>query len=252
MKIKIEDVQKFLNETFSDWKLKSTEYINLDTPLILECPFGHIVEYSYKQIRNKKKLECVICKSQPKKKFQIKDVPIKGGYRILSLDNSTKITGWAVFEDDKLIRYGHFTCKGDDFHLRISQTKCLIASLIENFDIDFVVLEDIQLQDSKDGVSFEANRGIITFKQLACLQGVLANYLIENNFKYLFMFCSSWRSVLGITGKHSSILKSKAKQVVFNLYKIDVLTDEADAICIGWAYINKERNKRIINSVECF
>ncbi len=252
LKITIKEVEEFLKDNFSDWILKSTTYVNLDTPLILECPFGHTVEYSFKQLRRKKKLECITCNSQPKKKYQIHDLPVKAGERLLSLDNSTRITGWAVFENDNLLRYGHFNCKDDNYHERISKTKYLIASLIENFEIDFVVLEDIQLQESKDGVMFEVNKGIVTFKQLASLQGVLVNYFFENNIKYLLLYCSTWRSILGITGKHSSILKTKAKQKVFNLYGIDVLTDEADAICIGWAYINKERQKKALENVKCF
>jgi hypothetical protein len=58
-KIKLEDIQ---NELATDnWKVISTEYVNLDTEMTFECPEGHRVFAPWKKIRTKH--ECPTCKA---------------------------------------------------------------------------------------------------------------------------------------------------------------------------------------------
>ena len=41
------------------WKIISEEYVNLDTPILFECPEGHKVEIPWTKLRGK--VECPVC-----------------------------------------------------------------------------------------------------------------------------------------------------------------------------------------------
>lgn len=86
-RIKYEDV-KFAVET-EGWTLVSTEYKNLDSDLIIQCPGldQHEIHTTYKEWR---KIEhgnhvCPICEKQTVIKKNEKPVK-KDGYRILGID----------------------------------------------------------------------------------------------------------------------------------------------------------------------
>ena len=97
-KIKVEDIRKEL-EPFN-WKLISDEYHNLDSELIFECDEGHTIYSTWKKIRNKK--ECPICNKNKYKSQDAKIIPKTGSKRSLALDQSTRITGWSVYDDELL------------------------------------------------------------------------------------------------------------------------------------------------------
>ena len=64
-KIHIEDI---VSELAADnWKVISTEYTNLDTEMIFECPEGHRVFVPWKKLRTKR--ECPVCKKNAFKKL---------------------------------------------------------------------------------------------------------------------------------------------------------------------------------------
>ena len=79
--------------------------------------------------------------------------------RILSLDQASYTTGYTVFDNGKIIKVSHFDCVGDDLADRLVQFREKITNLINDYEIDEVVCEDIQLQD-KNGKEV----GIKTFK----------------------------------------------------------------------------------------
>lgn len=64
---------------------------------------------------------------------------------ILALDQSTKITGWSVFDKEtkNLINYGFFTESNSDLGIRLTNIKEKVLNLIEKFNITEVFLEDI-------------------------------------------------------------------------------------------------------------
>ena len=69
----------------------------------MRCPEGHEVELSYDEWRKHKRCEKCLA-GDP---FQLKKagVPIKteGALRVLALDAATHITGFALYDDNKLI-----------------------------------------------------------------------------------------------------------------------------------------------------
>ena len=86
--------------------------------------------------------------------------------KILALDQSSRITGWAVFEDDKLIDSGKFTVSDDDIGIRLVKIRKKVLELISQFEIDKVYFEDIQLQGN-------VTNNVQTFKVLAEVFGVI-------------------------------------------------------------------------------
>ena len=47
----------------------------------------------------------------------------KNGYRILAFDQASITSGWSVFDDERLIKFGHWTSDGRHSTERIAQTK---------------------------------------------------------------------------------------------------------------------------------
>ena len=65
--------------------------------------------------------------------------------RLLALDQASRTSGYAIFEDDKLIDSGTFTLKSDDIGERLVDYRKHIEKLICDNDIDEVAFEDIQM-----------------------------------------------------------------------------------------------------------
>ena len=62
---------------------------------------------------------------------------------ILALDQSTKISGWAIYYGEKLTEFGHWTFKNEDVSVRIHRLCQEIQKKIESTEADFVVMENI-------------------------------------------------------------------------------------------------------------
>ena len=152
--------------------------------------------------------------------------------RLLALDQSSHITGWAVFEDKKLIDSGTFEIKGNDFTKRLFKIKLAILELIDKYDIDEVIFEDIQLQETK----------ITTFKMLAEVIGVLMETFEEIQMPMSTVLAVQWKSALKIKGKKRDEQKVNAQKYVFETYGKQVSQDESDAICIGTYKINQKQD----------
>lgn len=94
----------------------------------------------------------------------------------------------------------------------------------------------------KGGISFgdsSKNNNVLTFKTLAWLQGVLMNWSHENNIPYSTIFSATWKAFCKIKGDTSSAQKQNAINFVKENFNIEVSSDIADAICIGWTAMNK-------------
>lgn len=152
--------------------------------------------------------------------------------RLLTLDQATVVSGWSVFEDGKLIKYGKIETNTKDIGERLCYIKQQILELITEYQIDEVVIEDIQMQDN-----------VQTFKALAELFGVLAETFTEIKMPYSALLASSWKSSLGIKGKNRQEQKKNAQQWVIDNYNIKVIQDIADSICIGAAYLKRQESE---------
>ena len=212
------------------WTLLDNTYTNLDTILNLQCPEGHNLQLTLKQWR--KNPVCSICehssKIEPKK---------KNTNRTIALDNATHITGWAIFDDDKLVSYGKYTTKSDETSDRILEMGDWLTNLLEQWEPNTIILEDIQQQNN-----------VSTFKVLAKLQGVLEYINKKHKVEYYIIPPLTWKSNAGVKGKSRTDQKKSAQLIVQQLYNIQATQDESDAILLGKYGVDKFlKNNRMVN-----
>ena len=164
--------------------------------------------------------------------------------KILSLDLSTKSTGYAVFEDNILVDYGCIKASSTDVINRIQKIiKEINNVLLKHSNIEKIIVEEVRPENGQKGVG-----NLRTHKVLMWLQAAL-EFLIHDNFSSIsidYLYPSEWRKVCGIqTGR--GIMREKLKQAdidfVKKIYNIEVNDDIADAIGIGHSYINKFDNE---------
>ena len=150
--------------------------------------------------------------------------------KLLSFDQSSQTTGWAYFEDGKLVKYGKFTFDYPDMGVRLMQFRNKVKELIDTYVPDEVVFEDIQLQENTK-----------TFKVLAEVYGVLYELVSELGIKNDAVLASSWKSTLSIKGRTRPEQKRNAQEYILNHYGVKPTQDESDAICIGLHHLSKPK-----------
>lgn len=220
------------------WDILSTEYKNLDSELIFECPEGHQVYSTWKKIRNKR--ECPVCNQNRFKEIEQTLIPKKKGeYRILALDQATHISGWALFSDGKLVNFGIFKAKANNEIERDIEIKNWFISMVKNHKPDFVAFEDVQYNEKRGGVT--------TFATLARLQGILMSTAQELGVEYIACPIPSWRHYCGVKGNTRIDQKRSMQLLVKKWYDVSVTDDCADAIGIGHYAITKSRKPKIEN-----
>ena len=147
--------------------------------------------------------------------------------RILALDQSSRISGFAVFDNDQLVDYGKINLSNiSDIGDRLIMIRRWVRDLIEKYEIDKVYFEDIQLQNN-------VANNVQTFKILAEVFGVIHELLEEMDVPYTTVLAGTWKSTLGIKGKNRQEQKKNAQLYVQNIYNLKPTQDECDAICIG-------------------
>ena len=152
--------------------------------------------------------------------------------RLLALDQASKCTGWAIFEDSKLEKYGKISLDDPNIDTRLVQLRQNIWALIESENIDEVIFEDIQQQNN-------VANNVQTFKVLAEVYGVVSELLQEIQIPHSTVLASSWKSTLGIKGRIRAEQKKNAQLYVEQNYNIHVIQDIADAVCIGTHHLKK-------------
>lgn len=232
-RITIEQIQEELAP--DNWKVISTEYKNLDSELIFECSEGHKVYNTWKKIRTKR--DCPICAQNQLKDIESNIIPKKNNeFRVLALDQATKVSGWAIFSNEKLIKYGTFETQLENEIQRDIQIKNWLINVIKNWGIDFVALE---------GVQYEERFGVTTFATLARLQGILMSLLEEMEVQYTICHTATWRNFCQVKGKTRADKKKSMQLKVKEWYDITVNNDCADAIGIGHYAVNKTKKPKI-------
>ena len=63
--------------------------------------------------------------------------------RLLALDQSSRVSGYAIFYDGKLEDYGKFELTDNDLGIRLLKIRQKVDELIDKYNINEVVLEDI-------------------------------------------------------------------------------------------------------------
>lgn len=158
--------------------------------------------------------------------------------RLLALDQASRVTGVAIFDDDKLIKYGTFEIKSNqELGKRLTQFLENLDKLYAAYHFDAIAYEDIQLQMGN----------VETYKKLAYIQAMIL-FWCEKHEKNLYCLSPShWRKVLkdkyGMSwGRKRAEQKQTAIDFIQEHYEKKVDSDTADAICIGCA-ANIEINK---------
>ena len=157
--------------------------------------------------------------------------------KILSLDLSTKSTGWCIGQNESIISHGCITSSSKDVMKRIIKMRDELSKIIKDNKIQKIIMQQVRLQLSSH-----------TSKILMWLQGIItmATYEINSKIEWDFIGPSTWRAALKIKqgpGIKRNDLKSQDIQYVKNKYNITVNDDEADAICIFDAYNEKFNNE---------
>lgn len=142
--------------------------------------------------------------------------------RILALDQASRISGYAIFDDGDLIESGAFASYGEEVGDKLVYIRNKVIELIENNSVDEVVFEDIQLQQNA-----------ATYKVLGEVLGVVEELCAERKLPYTIVPSVTWKSALGIKGRTRPDQKRNAQAFVQNTYNKKVTQDESDAICIG-------------------
>ena len=153
---------------------------------------------------------------------------------ILALDQASRTSGYAIFQEDNLIVSGTFTYDDDDFSLRLVKIRNKVISLIEQYNINKILLEDIQLQGQTNNVE--------TYRKLAEVRGVLSELACEMKIPHEIIHSQTWKSTLGIKGRDRNTQKRNAQAYVAQTYNKKVSQDESDAICIGTHYIKNNKS----------
>ena len=154
--------------------------------------------------------------------------------RLLALDQASKVTGWAIFEDGELKSYGKISLDDPNIDIRLVQLRQGIQTLVADYNIDEVIFEDIQQQNN-------VANNVQTFKVLAEVYGVVSELLQEIQIPHSTVLAASWKSTLGIKGRTRAEQKKNAQLYVEQNYGIHVIQDIADAVCIGTHHIKKNK-----------
>lgn len=161
--------------------------------------------------------------------------------KLISLDVSTKSTGLAVFNNNKLESYKLITASSTDLINRIQKiTKEIKETIEENKDIEKVVLEEVHI-DSED----VATKNIATHRALMWAQAAI-NFMLHDNYPNIiieYVYPGTWRKTCGIKtgrGVRRDTLKAADIKFVKDKYNIDVNDDIADAICLGYHVLNTQ------------
>lgn len=153
---------------------------------------------------------------------------------IMAIDASTKSTGVALFEDDKLIDYSLITAGSTDLIKRIKVIVKGLEDILKANKVDKIVLEEVRPRGGTANVK--------TQRALMFLQAGINFMLYDNNFKaeLIYMYPSEWRKHCKIkqgAGVKRETLKQEDIEWAQQTFNITGINDDvADAIGIGYGY----------------
>ena len=149
--------------------------------------------------------------------------------KVLAFDQSTKVTGWSVFIDNKYIDSGVIDLgKNTNTEERSKQMGLEICRVITDNKPDVVIIEEVAMQSNAQ-----------TLKLLARIQGIAIGFCAAHDISLHILAPTKWRSALGY--KQGSKTKREAlKQQSFDYVKEHLgfenfSEDRCEAICINMA-----------------
>ena len=151
--------------------------------------------------------------------------------KMVSLDTSSSETGYAVFEDAEYKLSGILVPnKGLTGQPKMDDMCKQIVGLLKKESPDIVIIERMSV-----------GRNVRTARILSEIIGVVYSWCLANpEVYYEEMTPSQWRGYLGLQGKGKRDELKQASIDFANAAGIRIESDnEADAVCIGLAYIEK-------------
>lgn len=197
-------------------------YKNMDSKILVRCPHGHEFTTSIAAVKHVS-FECPKCNHEIV--YDAKGVPPKepGIFRVIAFDQATEHFGLSVFDSGKLVYYSLYTFTGTLDVRLVSITKLIRDIVLKLWEPDFICFEDIQYEQ----------KGILTFKVLAQLIGIITVLCKEKNIPYEIVSPNVWRKYCGTAGKNRREEKLLSVAKVKEGYNITVGDDVAEAILIG-------------------
>ena len=157
--------------------------------------------------------------------------------RTLALDQASRTTGWAIYDNKTLIASGHFSIPANKIiQDRLKSFVIYLNDLIEKYHPEKIYYGGIQYQSN-----------IETYKKLAYIQAMIIYF--SGSIPITELGPSHWRSVIkdkyGIKfGRSRAEQKQKAQEFVEQFFNKKVTEDEADAICLGYAGILEDEKTK--------
>lgn len=144
----------------------------------------------------------------------------------ISLDTSTKKTGYAVYSDTgELLTSGVVTNSSDDYIVRANFMADFLGELSQIYGATHLCIEELKVLKNQK-----------TLTMLAITQGIILREL--SHLPVQFVAPNVWRSLFKIPNKRADAKKKAISLVERNLGKT-VTDDEAEAILIGRFFFKK-------------
>ncbi|MES9544531.1 hypothetical protein [Streptococcus intermedius] len=155
----------------------------------------------------------------------------------LSLDASTSVTGWAVFDGSILVESGAIKPKSKSFYergrLMTNELKMIQLRAIESYKkpFDYIVIE-------KNNVMGPNQQSMMS---IGIVTGMILCKLVAD--EVYFVNVSTWRKHWKFSYKDRSkkSMKKQSIETVEREFNKTVKDDEADAILIGSYFVNSGR-----------
>ena len=148
--------------------------------------------------------------------------------KVLTFDQSTKVSAYSLFIDGKYIECGCIDLhKMKDTSERVRAMGVELCKIIEKYNPEKVIMEEVAQQSNP-----------LTLKLLARIQGVIIGFCAAHNIDTYIIEPSKWRSVLKFkigSGVKRAELKAQAIKHVKDVYDLELSEDECEAVCINEA-----------------
>ena len=147
--------------------------------------------------------------------------------RVISFDQSTRCSGYAVFEDGQYVCSGVIDMSKSDLDTqeRSFEMAKAIWRLIKKYEPQYLIIEDVQNQSSTKTVII-----------LARLQGMILGYAEAHGVQTYILAPTAWRRILnysqGPKVKRAE-LKKQSENYVKNKYGFVKSEDENEAIALN-------------------
>lgn len=149
--------------------------------------------------------------------------------KVLSLDQSTRVSGYAVFENGEYVHSGMIDMsksklETDERSFKMAEE---IWKVIEKYRPEYLILEETQQQSN-----------VKTVIILSRLQGMIIGYAEAHGVETHILQPSRWRKALGYS-QGSKVKRAELKQQSLDYVKehlgLTLSEDQAESCCIGMA-----------------